>query len=88
MAVLVLEPFAVHRRPPGGAPEQEAPPPAVRRGPQQVAHPLESEHRVEEVEGNHRLAQVAYEVAAAVNAAIAPASVIPSSRICPDSLSA
>ncbi len=54
MTVLVLEPLSVHRRPPRGAADQETTRPRVSRLPDQVADSLESEHRVEEVDRQHR----------------------------------
>jgi hypothetical protein len=53
VTVLVLQPLAVERRAPGGAADQEA---AQRMSPAaqiEVADPLEAEHRVEDVEGDH-----------------------------------
>ena len=55
VAVLVLEALAVEGGPAGGAAEQEPAAPHVAEGPQQVAHPLEAEHGVEEVAGDQRL---------------------------------
>ena len=52
VAVLVLQAFAVQRRPSGGAAEQEARAAHVGGGPDQVADPLEAEHRVVDVERN------------------------------------
>ena len=54
MPVLVLQSLAVQRGPPGGAAEHEAARPAVAGGPGQVADPLEAEHRVVDVERDHR----------------------------------
>ena len=54
MPVLVLQPLAVQRGPSGGAAEQEAARPAVAGRPGEVADPLEAEHRVVDVEGDHR----------------------------------
>ena len=48
--VLVLQALAVQRRPPRGAAEQEAARPHVAGRPDQVADPLEAEHRVVDVE--------------------------------------
>ena len=56
--VLVLEPFAVQRRPAGGGADQEPARAAVARGPGEVADALEAEHRVEDVERHHRDAVV------------------------------
>ncbi len=56
VAVLVLEALAVERGPAGRRPQQEAPAPHVAEGPHGVAHPLEPEHRVEDVERDHGLA--------------------------------
>ncbi len=53
MAVLVLEPLAVHGRPPCGAAHQETTRPRVSRLPDQVPHSLEPEHRIEEVDRQH-----------------------------------
>ena len=58
MAVLVLQALAVERRAAGGAAEQEAARPAVAGRPREVADPLEAEHRVEDVERDHRHAVV------------------------------
>ena len=58
MAVLVLEPLAVQRRAPGGPADQEPAGAAVAGRPGEVADPLEAEHRVEDVEGDHRDAVV------------------------------
>src|SRR5215211_7092417 len=52
--VLVLEALAVQGRPPGRAPEQEPAGPHVPGRPGQVAEPLEPEHRVVDVERDHR----------------------------------
>ncbi len=54
LAVLVLEALSAHRRAPRRAAHQEAPCPRVSRLPDQVPDPLEAEHRVEEVDGQHR----------------------------------
>src|SRR4051812_9268366 len=56
MAVLVLEPLAVQRRPPRRRAQEEAAPARVAEGPDLVARPLEAEHAVEDVERDHRLA--------------------------------
>ena len=56
VAVLVLEPLAVERRAAGGRAHHEAAPAGVAERPRLVARPLEAEHRVEDVEGDHRLA--------------------------------
>ena len=57
MAVLVLQAFTVERGAPGSAAQQEA---AVWASPAaQVADPLEAEHRVEDVDRQHRLVVVA-----------------------------
>ena len=53
VAVLVLQAFAVERGAAGGAAEQEALGPAVGGGPDQVADPLEAEHRVVDEQRNH-----------------------------------
>ena len=53
VAVLVLQPFAGERRAAGGAAEQEARGARVGGGPDQVADPLEAEHRVVDEERNH-----------------------------------
>ncbi|EBA08345.1 hypothetical protein SSE37_16073 [Sagittula stellata E-37] len=58
VAVLVLQTFAVQRSPPGGAAQHEAACAAVARRPGQVADPLEPEHRVVDVERDHRHAVV------------------------------
>ena len=54
--VLVLESLAVERRPAGRGAQQEASATGIAEGPQLVADALEAEHRVEDVEGHHRLA--------------------------------
>ncbi len=57
-------------------------------GPDQVADPLEAEHRIVDVERDHRLADASRTPSpAAMNEAIEPASVIPSSRIWPSFVS-
>ena len=58
VAVLVLEPLARQGGPARGGAHQEAPGPGVGRGPDRIAHPLEAEHGVEGVEGNHRHPEV------------------------------
>ena len=58
VAVLVLEALAGERGAPGGGPEQEPTGPGVGGRPDQVADPLEAEHRIEDVEGHHRHAPV------------------------------
>ena len=52
--VLVLQALAVERGAPGGAAEQEAATARVAEGPDQVADALEAEHRVVDVERDHR----------------------------------
>ena len=54
MPVLVLETLAVHGRAPRRAAHQEATCPRVGRLPDEVADTLEAEHRVEEVDRQHR----------------------------------
>ena len=54
VAVLVLQALAVQGGPPGGAAEQEAAGPGVPGRPGEVADPLEPEHRVVDVERDHR----------------------------------
>src|SRR5205823_3439 len=46
-------PFAVKRRAAGGAADEKALGPHVLRGPDEVADPLETEHRIEDVKRNH-----------------------------------
>ena len=53
-AVLVLQPFAGERRAAGGRAEQKAARARVRRRPDEIADALEAEHRVEDVERQHR----------------------------------
>ena len=53
LPVLVLQALAQQRGAPGGGPQQEAACPGVTGQPDQVAHPLEAEHRVEGEEGGH-----------------------------------
>ena len=81
MAVLVLQAFAVQCGAAGRAADQETARAHVTRRPREIAHALETEHRVVDVERNHRLPCVLYAVAAAIHEDIAPASLIPSSRI-------
>src|SRR5271166_4211230 len=52
--VLVLQPLAVQRGAPGGAAEQETARAHVTGRPEQVADPLEPEHRIVDVEWDHR----------------------------------
>ena len=87
MPVVVLEPLAGERRASGGGAHHEAAPARVAEGPDLVAGALEPEHRVEDVERHHRLGRVAYEVPAAWNEDIEPASVMPSSSSCPSAFS-
>jgi hypothetical protein len=51
---LVLQPFTGERRTPGGRPEQETSHPFIGRGPDQVADTLKTEHRVVNIERQHR----------------------------------
>ena len=53
VAVLVLQAFAGQRGAAGGAAQQEALPRASANGPDEVAHALESEHRIVDEERNH-----------------------------------
>ena len=53
VAVLMLQPFAVQRRPPGGRAEQKSFCLAVARQPDQIADALEAEHRVVNVKRDH-----------------------------------
>ncbi|MNQ89346.1 hypothetical protein D3C85_1046520 [compost metagenome] len=55
-AVLVLQPFAAQRRASGGGADQEATGTLVGGGPDQVADALEAEHRVIDIERQHRQA--------------------------------
>jgi hypothetical protein len=55
VAVLVLQAFTVERRAARGAADEEAAGHLVRGGPDRVAGPLEAEHRVEDVDRDHRL---------------------------------
>src|SRR5262249_21584343 len=48
------KPSPVERGRPGGAAVEEAPRAAVARRPREIADPLHAEHRVKDVEGNHR----------------------------------
>ncbi len=59
MAVLVLQAFTVERGAPGSAAQQEAAGLGIAGRPGQVADPLEAEHRVEDVDRQHRLVVVA-----------------------------
>ena len=54
MAVLVLQPLAVQGRAPGGSPDQEAARAHVARRPGEIADALEPEHRIIDVERDHR----------------------------------
>ena len=56
VAVLVLQALAVERRAAGGGAEHEAAGHLVGGRPERVAGPLEPEHRVEDVDRDHRLA--------------------------------
>ena len=58
VAVLVLQPLAGQRGPPAVAPMRKPTGPGVGRRPDEVADPLESEHRIEGVERHHRYAPV------------------------------
>src|SRR6267143_1199198 len=53
VAVLVLQAFAVQRRPARGPADQEPARAHVPSGPGEVADALEAEHRIEEVDGDH-----------------------------------
>src|SRR5690606_15374847 len=59
VAVLVLQAFAVQRGASGGAAQQEATGLGIARRPGQVADTLEAEHRIEDVDRQHRLVVVA-----------------------------
>ena len=54
MPVLVLQSLALEGGPPRRSAEEKAARPEIGRCPDQVAHPLEPEHRVEDEEGHHR----------------------------------
>ena len=54
MAVLVLQAFAIEGRAAGCAADQKAARPHVARGPGEIADALETEHRIVDVEGDHR----------------------------------
>jgi hypothetical protein len=54
VAVLVLEALAGQRRAPGGRAEQEPAAALVAERPDLVADALEAEHRIEDVERDHR----------------------------------
>ena len=56
VAVLVLEALTHERGASGSGPEEEAAGPDVGGLPDEIAHPLEPEHRIEDVEGDHRYA--------------------------------
>ena len=56
LPVIVLQALAHERGAPGGAAGQDAAAAHVAQRPGQVAHPLEAEHGIEEVDGHHRLA--------------------------------
>ena len=83
VAVLVLQAFAGQRGAAGRAAQQEPAAAHVAGRPDQVADPLEAEHRVVDEERDHADAVAGMRVPAAMNDDIEPASVIPSSRICP-----
>ena len=55
VAVLVLQPLAVERRAAGRGAQQEAAAAGVAERPELVAGALEAEHRIEDVERDHRL---------------------------------
>ena len=55
VAVLVLQPLAVERRPAGRGAQEEAAAASVGECPELVARALEAEHRIEDVERDHRL---------------------------------
>ncbi len=57
VAVLVLEPLAVERGAPRRRADQEAVAQLVGRRPDRVGRALEAEHRIEDVERDHRLAE-------------------------------
>ena len=73
VAVLVLQALAVQRRAAGRAAEQEAAGAHVAGRPGQVADALEAEHRVVDVERDHRDVVGAVRVAAAIHDASRPA---------------
>ncbi len=52
VAVLMLRPFARKRRSTSRSPHQETATHRIRGRPDQVPHPLEAEHRIEDVEGD------------------------------------
>ena len=54
VAVLVLQPLAVERGAPRGPAQQEAAGAHVARRPREIADPLQAEHRVVDVERDHR----------------------------------
>jgi hypothetical protein len=53
-SILVLKAFAAERCPPGGCANEKAARPLVGGGPDQVADALETEHRIENIKGEHR----------------------------------
>ena len=53
-AVLVLQPFARERRAARGRADQKAARARIGRGPDEIADALEAEHRIEDVERQHR----------------------------------
>src|SRR5580658_10222653 len=52
----MLQALALEGGAPGGATRQDAPPAHVTQRPQQIAHPLKSEHRIEEEDRQGRSA--------------------------------
>src|SRR5690606_31545100 len=83
VTVLVLQAFTVQRGTPGGTADQKAAGTAVAGGPGQVADALEAEHRVEDVERQHRLVVGAVGGGRGNPAGHGAGLVMPSSRICP-----
>ena len=83
----VLQALTGQRRPAGGGADQEAAGHLVGHRPDRVAGPLEAEHRVEDVERDHRLAVRRVRRPAAMAEPIAPASEIPSCSSWPCSAS-
>src|SRR5262245_66486343 len=54
----MLQSLTVERRASGSRAAQETPPARVGEGPDEIAYPLESEHRIEDVERDHPYAVI------------------------------
>ncbi len=83
MTILMLQAFTVKRGAPGSGAQQEAPRLRIPRRPGQVAHALKAEHGVIDVERNQGEVMDAVTGGAASQPDMAPASLMPSSRMRP-----